>query len=315
MAVFCQLCGQTIQGEPKIFHHALWPPEISLGVCMECFQGKPRCRECGLPMAADSRNGLCVTCTRSHRLCLSCGRPVQGRYYEFDGQGPYCQECYHQRPPCDVCNAPLTDEHWQLSDGRMICANCHATAIYTPAEAVALYNQLKDLTSERLGLDLNIPTGLALVDRNQLREVIRLQKDPERERPSVQAQASTPPPDPASALEMDPERTLGLYARRGMRRGIYVQTGLPRLLFLQVAAHEYAHAWQGENIPTLRDGLVHEGFAEWVAYSVLGFYGYRQGQERMLKRQDLYGQGLRWALDEEATHGYRGVIEACRRAA
>ena len=265
-------------------------------------------------MAADAYNGTCLTCTRALQLCLACRRPVTGRYYEFDGQGPYCQECYHQRPPCDVCSAPLTDEHWQLSDGRMICANCHATAIYTPEEAVALYTQMKDLTSERLGLTLNIPTGLALADRNQLREVIRLQKDPERESLSVEAQATSILVDPASALEMEAERTLGLYARRGMRRGIYVQTGLPRMLFLQVAAHEYAHAWQGENIPTLREGLVHEGFAEWVAYSLLGFYGYRQGQDLMLRGQDLYGQGLRWALDEETTHGVPGVIEACRQA-
>ena len=266
-------------------------------------------------MAADSHNGICVTCSRSSLLCLACGKPVKGRYLEFDGQGPYCQECYDQRPPCDVCSAPLTDEHWQLSDGRTVCANCHATAIYTPAEAVALYNQMKDVAGEQLGLTLNIPTGLALVDRNQLREVIRLQKEPERESPSAHAQAISNSLDPASALELEAERTLGLYARRGMRRGIYVQTGLPRMLFLQVAAHEYAHAWQGENIPTLRDGLVHEGFAEWVAYKVLGFYEYRRGQEQMLRRQDLYGQGLHWALDEEAAHGYAGVIEACRRAA
>lgn len=265
-------------------------------------------------MAADSHNGMCVTCSRSFRMCLACGKPIKSRYYEFDGQGPYCQECYNQRPPCDVCGAPLTDEHWQLSDGRKTCANCHSTAIYTPAEAVTLYNQMKEVTGERLGLTLNIPTGLALVDHNQLREVIRLQKEPEQESSSALAQADLNSSNPTSELEAEAERTLGLYARRGMRRGIYVQTGLPRMLFLQVAAHEYAHAWQGENIPTLRDGLVHEGFAEWVAYSVLGFYGYRLGQERMLLRQDLYGQGLRWALDQEDAHGYLGVIEACRRA-
>lgn len=265
-------------------------------------------------MAVDSHNGMCVTCSRSFRMCLACGKPVKSRYYEFDGQGPYCQGCYNQRPPCDVCGAPLTDEHWQLSDGRKTCANCHATAIYTPADAVTLYNQMKEVTGERLGLILNIPTGLALVDRNQLREVIRLQKEPEQESSSALAQADLNSSNPTSELEAEAERTLGLYARRGMRRGIYVQTGLPRMLFLQVAAHEYAHAWQGENIPTLRDGLVHEGFAEWVAYSVLGFYGYRRGQERMLLRQDLYGQGLRWALNQETAHGYLGVIEACRRA-
>ena len=75
------------------------------------------------------------------------------------------------------------------------------------------------------------------------------------------------------------------------------------MLFLQVAAHEYAHAWQGENCPILRDKLVHEGFAEWVAYHMIGYYGYRNSQERMLARQDSYGQGLKWALESRAKPG------------
>lgn len=287
---------------------------MSLRVCMDCYQSKPRCRECGLPMAADSPGGICVTCSQSLRFCLACGSSVKSQYYEFDGLGPYCQDCYHHRPPCDVCGAPLTNEHWQLSDGRMTCANCHATAIYAPALALALYEEMKTLAAEHLGLALNVPTGLALVDRNQLRQVIRQQKAAERESSPVRAQSTTAAVDLDPALEAEVERTLGLYARRGMRRGIYIQTGLPRMLFLQVTAHEYAHAWQGENSPTLRAGLVHEGFAEWVAYRLIGLYGYDRAQERMLARQDIYGQGLRWALDEEAAHGMQGVIEACRRA-
>jgi len=159
---------------------------------------------------------------------------------------------------------------------------------------------MKAVVKSRLGLKLNIPTGLALVDRNQLQEVIQKQQE------NGQGQVVNP-------QHLDPKRTLGIYARRGMRRGIYVQNGLPRMLFLQVAAHEYAHAWQGENCPVLRNGLVHEGFAEWTAYHVLGFYGYEQGQERMSVRDDIYGNGLRWALDTESRLGASGVIDACRR--
>jgi aminopeptidase N len=85
------------------------------------------------------------------------------------------------------------------------------------------------------------------------------------------------------------------------------------MLFLQVAAHEYAHAWQGENCPLLNNVLVHEGFAEWLAYRVLEYYHYSQGQQRMLQRTDLYGNGLRWALDLEARVGSAGLVDACRR--
>ena len=258
-------------------------------------------------------NGLCTTCRDqndlglSKRLCLACGRTVTGKYYEFDGVGPYCRDCFRNRLPCDVCSAPQTDEKWQLSDGRITCAHCHSTAIYSPQDAAKLYEDMKKTVTQRLGLKLNVPTGLAMVDRNQLREVIRQQANPgnnigmEAQRQDIFG-------------ELDPQRTLGIYARRGMRRGIYVQTGLPRMLFLQVATHEYAHAWQGENCPMLRDPLVHEGFAEWMAYHIMGYFRYTKGQERMLSRDDIYGHGLKWALEIDSKLGESGVIEACRRS-
>ncbi len=298
---FCQLCGQRIVGRGKTYRHKKWPRNLSLQVCEACDQTKPRCRSCKLPMVASAPNGLCKTCSETLRACLACGKPVQKKYLEFDGVGPYCQACYKDRQPCDVCAAPLTNENWRLSDGRVMCAHCHETAIYAPSDAAALYEEMKAVVAQILGLTLNVPTGLALVDRNQLAQVIQQQQE------VIRASGN------GRLDELDPQRTLGIYARRGMRRGLYVQTGLPRLLFLQVAAHEFAHAWQGENCPLLRDVLVHEGFAEWVAYRILGHYGYSRGQERMMARTDIYGKGLRWALDVEAAQGPGGVFDACRK--
>ncbi len=329
--VFCQLCGQKITTSSKTFHHKNWPRGVSLRVCQDCLKKNPRCRICGIPVALvpaepdHDSNGLCATCRNlnadkpSTRLCLACGKLVTGKYYEFDGVGPYCKDCFRKRPPCDVCGAPLTDEKWQLSDGRLTCSHCHSTAIYSPVDAKRLYEEMKRIVSQRMELKLNVPTGLALVDRNQLSRVIHLQSDR-----SDRVSRDTPPSDATGQTynnieksntgELDPQRTLGIYARRGMRRGIYVQTGLPRVLFLQVAAHEYAHAWQGENCPTLRDPMIHEGFAEWLAFHVMGYFRYSKGQARMLGRNDLYGKGLKWALDLETMSGEGGVIHACRRS-
>ncbi len=293
-AYYCHLCGREIKQRSKTVRHPLWPREQCLRVCTDCYRTKPRCRVCNMPMAVLSAYGVCPTCEASMSFCLSCGRPIPGGYMEIDGVGPYCQNCYHHRPPCDVCGAPLTDERWKLSDGRITCAHCHTTAIYSPVQASSLYKEMRDVIARTLGLRLNVPTGLALVDRVQLAEIIRQQ---------------------VNGLEaLDPDRTLGLYARRGMKRGIYVQTGLPRTLLQQIAAHEFAHAWQGENCPLLREPVLHEGFAEWVAYQLLVYYGYNRQQQRMLARQDVYGQGLRWALDTQARQGISGLLEACREA-
>lgn len=245
-------------------------------------------------MAVPTANGVCITCSQEVKICLTCGKRVRGRYWEVDGVGPYCDKCHRERPPCDVCTAPLGEERWQLSDGRVFCGHCHATGIFTLQEARALYEESKEVVFQTLGLELNIPTALVLVDRDQLTEVIKQQSN--------------------GSSHLDIQKTMGIYARRGMKRGIYIQSGLPRLLFLQVASHEYAHAWQGENCPLIRDPLLHEGFAEWVAYRVLAHYGYKDQMARMRARHDIYGQGLHRVLDLEVKTGATGVIEACRKS-
>jgi len=347
----CRSCGMPVEAASP---HGLCPTCFSLAGTDTAI-GASRNDVLGLNDVLGRRPAPTTPPHRGRKICLACGKPIRGSHVEFDpiapqsqskastGESlekvfstfdealprPYCQACYRSRPACDVCSAPLTDEQWRLSDGRVMCAYCYTSAIFVAADAVALYEEMKRVASEILGLKLNIPTGLALVDRNQLAEVIRQQLkvgtkpvDIGSEPPDIGRRATypisvgdVPGGDTTSLPELDPQRTLGVYARRGMRRGIYVQTGLPRMLFLQVAAHEFAHAWQGENCPLLRNVLMHEGFAEWVAYRVLGHYGYTRGRERMLARTDLYGQGLKWALDLEAGQGSFGVMELCRKAA
>jgi len=294
---FCHLCGQPINRGSKLYHHPSWPAGQRLRVCADCQAKKPRCKVCGLPMASQLPGGTCSACTDTRGVCRACGKPIRksGGAVVYPGAGSYCPACARSRPPCDVCGGPLTDERWLLSDGRVSCAHCHATGVYTPAAANALYKHVQS-TAQGLGLTLNIPTGLALVDRIQLAEIIRQQVA-----------------DAPSSDALDPDKTLGLYARRGLKRGIYVQSGLPRNLLYQITAHEFGHAWQGENCPLLKDPLVREGFAEWLAFTLLGQSGLTQQQRLMAARTDLYGDGLRWAQQIVAAHGLPGLLAACRQ--
>ena len=168
---------------------------------------------------------------------------------------------------------------------------------YLPRQPRLPWFKLVQSYAQTLGVTLNIPTGLALVDRLQLAEIIR------------QQMPTTPPGD-----ALDPEHTLGLYARRGLKRAIYVQSGLPARLLYQITAHEFAHAWQGENCPLLNDPLRREGFAPngWLTpcsrYLGFNFAAAPDGRART----DLYGDGLRWAQQTVALHGLPGLLAACR---
>ena len=297
---YCHLCGKSITGRYKTYRHKKWPQNMHLRVCASCEKTKPHCEVCRIPMADRSQNRVCKTCSETQEFCLTCGKPILGKSLEFDGVGPYCPICVAKRQPCNVCSAPITDERWMLSDGRVLCAFCNASAILTKEQANSLYEQMKSVVKTILGLSLNVPTGLALVDRTQLAKV-------------VQGPNSIVHSNGEAISELEPNRTLGLYVRKGMRRALYIQTGLPRLLFLQVAAHEFAHAWEGENCPLLKTPIYHEGFAEWVAYQVIGNYGYTKGQKRMLSREDVYGDGLRFFQDIFTRAGFSGVIEVCKK--
>ena len=249
-------------------------------------------------MTSQLPGGICSTCASEIPICRACGKAITNGAagVVIEGAGTYCAECAHARKTCDICGGPLTDERWLLSDGRVSCAHCHASAIYTPTEATRLLEKVRQ-AAHGLGLILNVPTGLALVDRRQLAEII-------------QQQMVDAPPGEA----LDPDRTLGLYARRGIKRAIYVQSGLPRNLLFQIAAHEFAHAWQGENCPLLKDPLVREGFAEWLAYTLLGQLQLTQQQRQMAARTDLYGDGLRWAQGIVTRQGMPGLLAACRQS-
>jgi hypothetical protein len=300
---YCHLCGRPVQSYRQYRRRGVGKAQPALTVCDRCEATQPRCRLCNVPVAEPpagagagtpaGQGTLCPLCRKAQPICLACGAPIVSTYLEVGGVGPFCTTCYQTRPHCDVCGVPVGDTNWILADGRNTCNRCHQTAIYSPERAQQLYERTVDIIQRSLGLSLNVPTGFALVDRNQLRQLV--QEMPGRD-------------------GLDPDKTLGFFVRRGRQRAMYVEYGLPQILLIQVIAHEFAHAWQGENCPLLRDPLIREGVAEWLAYKVLQALGATKKMEVMEKRSDLYGEGLRHILAIEQAHGVSGVLEYCQSA-
>jgi hypothetical protein len=290
----CNLCGKAVtETEYRVFPRPNKPTARGLLVCAQCQHDKPRCAVCQTPMPpARAELGICAACLREGLRCRACGARIRGKFVMLNGNdGPYCDKCHRNHVPCDLCGAPASAGAVTYADGRVVCQRCAQTAITDARQAELLFDQVVDLVDAALGLRLNVRPRLMLVDRARLVELAR---------------------HAAAESGHDSAKALGLFMRIGRQRIIYLQEFLPRILLIQVTAHELAHAWQSENAPLLRNPLVREGFAEWVAYHALTRLDARKKVAQMLQRRDDYGEGLRQLLDIEKQHGIAGVVQYCR---
>lgn len=240
------------------------------------------------------------TTSRRPKHCHLCGRRLQGHGWVYTPDGApddqaivVCRQCQETAPRCDVCNLPMGENHARLPDGRRICPHCHQTAIYDPAQARDLFERVARVITDQLGLGLNVGTEFTLVDHQHLQRLA--------------AEA------PANSTD-DPGKVIGLFIRKGRQRVMYILYGLPRILFIQVVAHEWGHAWHRENCPLLNDLLNCEGFAEWVAYKALQALGAVKQAALMEQRDGLYGEGLRKMVSLEQQRKVAGVLDFCRRS-
>lgn len=233
---------------------------------------------------------LCVQCYNLRLRCSACDMQVGSHGVMLEGErGVYCRVCFESRPRCDTCGRPVGASYWSRSDGRKLCDRCQSTAVSDPRYAHALYRRVRAALSKDMGLTLREPCQLKLVNRGQLFSLI----------------------DKSSLYSLDADsrgRCFGLFIREGSHRAIFVEYGLPQIILMEVMAHEFAHAWQSENCKADTRPEIQEGFAEWVAYKLMEGWGCVRRSERMLRRDDIYGRGLKMMLQWERALGQREMI-------
>jgi hypothetical protein len=247
---------------------------------------------------------LCRRCLRTAPRCACCGEPIAQTWYTFEELLPpssirrYCEYCVREQPRCDICRAPVPRSATMLADGQYRCALCATEMVRDEPEVRALYYEALRLAQRVADVRPSVVPALVVVGRRQMGEVRR--RFPH-----------TAEPEGAGS-----QHVLGFFVREGRATSIYVEMGLPRPLLLGTLAHELAHAWQVEVAPGVRDPLLREGFAEWVAHHVLVAGGHRPVAARSTRRDDLYGRGLRQFLAIERASGTRAVLAvACGQPA
>lgn len=290
---FCHLCGNSLHGRYLTY-------ENGLVVCERCEATVPRCSRCNMPsrqLTLVRGVPVCPTCLKQLPVCQSCHIPITGKYYKIgDSPLPYCETCVSTRPRCDLCRVPL-DEKGRIFPGKDSpvhrCGECLRSAVKTAAAAEQIYHETNALLMRELALNVAPLPALHVVERANL---LALNKQ------TGELEGIDAPIGP------EHQHLLGFFKRVNGRRDIYIEQLLPATLFRAVAAHELAHAWQSANAPASQPPMIVEGFAEWAAYRTLLALGEQQDAARLTRRDDLYGQGLRYFISLEQQHGREGVL-------
>jgi hypothetical protein len=298
---FCHLCGAQLGA--RFFRHS-----NGLTFCEACSASRPRCPRCSAPLddltlaharlAPARGSALCRRCTRTAPRCAACAQAIVGPWYTFEELMPapaprrFCERCVASRPRCDICRVPVATSVAPLDDGQYRCGRCAGEMVLGDSAVAAVYAD---------ALRAFVQIAGPLRDRPRFEVVSRLRMGEIRRRYE--------PVAPAEAQSVaDGYHVLGFFVRTQGRSAIYVERALPRGLLLGTFAHELGHAWQATQAPELRDPLLCEGFAEWVAHGVLSASGLRAMADRAAHRDDLYGRGLRHYLQIERHRGRPGVL-------
>lgn len=281
---WCNLCGTRLAGGGWALPFARWYRKMEGYVTPFTLVDQP----------GELVWSICEQCYEKKLKCASCGTPVGGQAFMLEGDHNfYCPQCFEGRPRCDTCDRPVGSHYWTRPDGRKLCDRCQSTAVTDPNVAYSLWRRVRATLAKNLGMTLGEPCQLRLVSRNQLASMI--------ERSSLHH------------LDADSRgRCFGLFMQQGHHKAIFIEYGLPQIVLLEVMAHEFAHAWQSEQTSLETPLELQEGFAEWVAYKLLSGWGCSRRSDRMLRRDDLYGRGLKLVLAWEREGGKAEVFRRIR---
>jgi len=188
---------------------------------------------------------------------------------------------------CDFCGLPLTGVAYErLTDGRIRCNDCSATAIRSVEDFKRIFFQSVDMMQNFYGIEFRKPLNVRTTD------------------------AKTVAKNAGSVFEPTTEadgRVLGFAQKKGDTFTLMIENGSPRLATIDTMVHELTHIWQYLNwdkrqIKRIYEedwkvDAVYEGMAVWSSIQYLYLIGetsYAIQQEILsANREDIYGIGFR----------------------
>lgn len=205
---------------------------------------------------------------------------------------------------CDFCGCPITGVSYErLTDGRIRCNDCAASAITTEEEFRNLFRQTVDMMQALYHIDFDMPIQVLMTDANNVARGTGRLFVPSQEYAS---------------------RVVGFARYANGQFGLVVENGAPRIACIATVAHEMTHIWQyrnwgetqkaalAEKYGPGRRTLIMEGMAMWaeiqLLYSMGETYQAHVEAAETLQRDDVYGVGFRLFCNEYPLVHDGGVV-------
>ena len=232
-------------------------------------------------------------------VCAICGKPIQGTVYittdKVTGEKKLiCSDCIHL-PRCTICGLPVKEGGLELPDGRYLCARDAKTVVRTIDDARQICGQVKDDLDRLFSRFTSFPTNvdISVIDRIDVDSMF------------VKEGNNFESPDLLGCIR--PET-----ANNETRYKMSLLTGLPLAQLKETCAHEYSHAWVGENVPKERRARLgrdaEEGFCELVGYLLMDSQNEEVEKKRFLQNRYTRGQ-IDLFIEAEKRYGFDQVLD------
>ncbi len=231
-------------------------------------------------------------------LCAICGQPISGAIYlvtdKVTGeQKEVCSDCI-KLPRCSICGLPVKNGA-ELPDGRHLCARDARMVVLKADEARQICGQVKDDLDRLFSRFTVFPENVdvSVIDRVDVDSMF------------ITEGHNFESPDLLGCIR--PETV-----NHETRYKMSLLTGLPLAQLKETCAHEYSHAWVGENVPKERRARLgrdaEEGFCELVGYLLMDSQNEAVEKKRVLQNHYTRGQ-IDLFIEAEKRYGFDQVLD------
>jgi Protein DA1 len=232
-------------------------------------------------------------------ICAICGKEIQGTVYldtdKVTGEKKLiCSDCI-KLPRCSICGLPVKENGLELPDGRYLCARDAKTVVLKADDAERICAGIKDDMNRLFSRFTTFPENVdvTVIDRIDVQSMYNTLGN------SFEA------PNLLGCIRPETVNDVTRYK-------MSLMTGLPLVELKATCAHEYSHAWVGENVPKERHAGIardaEEGFCELVAYLLMDSQ-HEEGQKKFIL-QNHYTRGqVELFIEAEQRYGFDQILD------